>query len=77
MQGHTDNGTRQRMDDYPNHCHFRWNRHMASQRYQKERYVRDAEKMPELKNFAHSAGMQHVRVRNAIQSQKGTPGGYL
>ena len=55
-QGHPDKGTGQRTDDYLQiHGHFCWTGRMASQRSQKERYVRDSEKMPKLKHFAHSS----------------------
>ena len=51
-QGHPDNGTGQRTVYYLQiHGSLRWNGRRAFQRSQNERYVRDAEKMPNLKHI--------------------------
>ena len=51
-QGHPDKGTGQRTVDYLQILgSLRWNGRTASQRSQNERYVRDAEKMPNLKHI--------------------------
>ena len=57
------------------HISLRWNGRSASQRSQNERYLRDAEKMPNLKHAP--IPVECITHETQFKIRKDLPGGYL